>query len=149
MKRLGTVALAVAGSLTISGAAANAYASRPPVSTPGRSPALSITHTNAAAVTVSPGTSSIVRLDITNHAVEPQYVRFMHLDAVTADAAHATCDVSASGVHPAFAMADIPVGATLASGTSTSRAGWLTMNDTGVNQNACQHATLTLRFSSS
>jgi hypothetical protein len=46
-------------------------------------------------------------------------------------------------------MADVPVGATLASGTSTSRAGWLTMNDTGVNQNACQHATLTLRFSSS
>jgi hypothetical protein len=148
VKRLGTVVLAVAGSLTLSAAAANAYVSRPDASARGLSPTLSIKHTNAA-VTVSPGTSSIVRLDITNHAREPQYVRFVHLDGITTDAAHASCSVRASGVNAAFTMRDIRVSATLASGTKTSRAGSLTMNDTGVNQNACQRATLTLHFSSS
>jgi hypothetical protein len=147
LRRLGTVVLAVAGSLTVSAAVANAYVSRPAAFTGGVSPTLSIDHINTA-VRVSPGTSSIVRLDITNHATQPQYVRFVHLDGITADAAHAACSVRASGAHPAFTMRDIPVSATLASGSTTSRTGSLTMNDTGVNQNACQQATLTLRFSS-
>ena len=83
-----------------------------------------------------------------NTGTGSQFVTKVHLDSITADAGHASCDVSSSGANAAFAMADVTVGETIAAGATVSKSGSLAMNDTGVNQDSCQGATLTLTFSS-
>ncbi|HTL24276.1 MAG TPA: hypothetical protein VL281_09625 [Mycobacteriales bacterium] len=45
-------------------------------------------------------------------------------------------------------MADIPVNADIAAAGNTTRTATLQMNDTGVSQDPCQDAALTLHFSS-
>jgi hypothetical protein len=106
-----------------------------------------ITQTNTLTA-LYPNTSQAVNLDIKNTGSGSQFVNAVHLDNITADAGHATCDVSSSGANAAFAMADVTVNETLAAGATTSKSGSLAMNDTGVSQDSCQGATLTLHFSS-
>jgi hypothetical protein len=106
-----------------------------------------ITQTNTLGA-LYPSTSQAVNLDIKNTGTGSQFVNAVHLDSITADAGHASCDVSSSGANAAFTMADVAVGETLAAGATTSKSGSLAMNDTGVSQDSCQGATLTLHFSS-
>ena len=115
--------------------------------TVGTSSTALITQTNTLAA-LYPTTSQAVNLDINNTGSGSQFVNAVHLDSITADAGHSTCDVSSSGANAAFTMADVTVNATLAAGATTSKSGSLAMNDTGVSQDSCQGATLTLHFSS-
>jgi hypothetical protein len=115
--------------------------------TVGTSATALITQTNTLAA-LYPATSQPVNLDIKNTGTGSQFVDKVHLVSITADAGHASCDVSSSGANAAFTMADVTVGETLAAGATTSKSGSLAMNDTGVSQDSCQGATLTLTFSS-
>lgn len=115
--------------------------------TVGTSSSALITQTNTLAA-LYPTTSQAVNLNIKNTGSGSQFVNKVHLESITADTTHSTCDVSSSGANAAFTMADVTVGETLAAGATTSKSGSLAMNDTGVNQDSCQGATLTLTFSS-
>ena len=88
------------------------------------------------------GTAAAVSVKVTNTGSGSQHVGDVHLASIAADANHSGCDTSA------FSMSDISVNQLLASGANTTVAGSLQMNDTGVSQNACQGAALTLTFSS-
>jgi hypothetical protein len=98
------------------------------------------------------GDAALVSVLVTNGGSGSQHVGSVKLDSITTDAAHSTCDLSVSGINPAFTMADIAVTSTLTkSGTAgdhTTVSGSLQMNDTGISQNDCQGAPLTLHFSS-
>ena len=116
--------------------------------TVGTSSSALITQTNTLTALYPAAGSQAVNLDIKNTGSGSQFVNAVHLDSIAADAGHAGCDVSSSGANAAFTMADVPVNATLAAGATTSKIGSLAMNDTGVSQDSCQGATLTLTFSS-
>lgn len=98
------------------------------------------------------GAPAGVSVLVSNPGSGAQSVGSIHLASITADAGHPTCDVSWSGANAAFTMADINVAQTLTkSGTAGDHAtvlGSLQMNDTGVTQNSCQGATLTLNLTS-
>lgn len=97
-----------------------------------------------------PGTSSPVNLTIDNNSSGQQRVGTISLEKITADAGHASCSVVTTGGNPDFTMADIVVNKVFGPGTgqAVTPSGSLTMNDTGVNQDACQGATLTLTLKS-
>lgn len=97
-----------------------------------------------------PGSSSPVTLTVDNPSSGKQRVGTVSLEKVTADAGHATCSVVITGGNPDFTMADVVVNKTYApgNGQAVTPSGTLTMNDTGVNQDACQGATLTLTLKS-
>ena len=80
---------------------------------------------------------------MTNNGAGSQRVELVELASVTTDAAHSGCDLSV------FTMPDIDVTETLAAGaTSGQYTGTPTMADSGLNQNACRLAPLTLNFTS-
>jgi hypothetical protein len=72
------------------------------------------------------------------------------LTGITVDAGHSTCSVVITGGNPDFAMPAVAVNATFppGNGQAVTPKGTLTMNDTGVSQNACQGAELTLALAS-
>lgn len=98
-----------------------------------------------------PGSSSPVALTVDNPSSGKQRVGTVSLEKITADAGHSSCSVVTTGGNPDFTMADIVVNKTFPSGNNqaVTPGGTLTMNDTGVNQDACQGATLTLTLKSS
>lgn len=101
------------------------------------------------------GAAASVSIAVANPGSGSQNVGVVHLDSISTDAAHSTCDVSVTGVNPAFTMPDTaavgvltaddgaPGGTDEATATTT-----LQMNDTGVSQNSCFDAPLTLHLSS-
>ena len=93
-----------------------------------------------------PGSSSPVTLTVDNPSSGKQRVGTISLEKITADAGHATCSVVINGGNPDFTMADVVVNKTYApgNGQAVTPNGSLAMNDTGVSQDACQGATLTL-----
>lgn len=93
-----------------------------------------------------PGSSSPVTLTVDNPSSGKQRVGTISLEKITADAGHASCSVTTSGGNPDFTMADVVVNKTYApgNGQAVTPNGSLAMNDTGVSQDACQGATLTL-----
>lgn len=93
-----------------------------------------------------PGSSSPVSLTVDNPSSGKQRVGTISLEKITPDAGHASCSVVITGGNPDFTMADVVVNKTYASGNgqAVTPSGTLAMNDTGVNQDACQGATLTL-----
>jgi hypothetical protein len=93
-----------------------------------------------------PGSSSPVSLTVDNPSSGKQRVGTVSLEKITADAGHASCSVVTTGGNPDFTMADVVVNKTYApgNGQAVTPGGTLTMNDTGVSQDACQGATLTL-----
>src|SRR4051794_13725395 len=97
-----------------------------------------------------PGSSSPVTLTVDNPSSGKQRVGTISLEKITADAGHASCSAVITGGNPDFTMADVVVNQTYAPGNNqaVSPSGTLTMNDTGVNQDACQGATLTLTLKS-
>lgn len=93
-----------------------------------------------------PGSSSPVTLTVDNPSAGKQRVGTISLEKITADAGHASCSVVITGGTPDFTMADVVVNKTYATGNNQAVTpnGSLAMNDTGVSQDACQGATLTL-----
>lgn len=98
--------------------------------------------------TLYPGASSPVSFTVDNPSSGSQRVGTISLSGITVDAGHSTCGTVITGGNPDFSMPAVAVNKTFASGNgqSVTQAGTLTMNDTGVNQNACQGATLTLQL---
>ena len=97
-----------------------------------------------------PGSSSPVTLTVDNPSSGKQRVGTISLEKITADAGHASCSVVITGGNPDFTMADVVVNKTYGpgNGQAVTPSGTLAMNDTGVSQDACQGATLTLTLKS-
>jgi hypothetical protein len=101
--------------------------------------------------TLYPGTSSTVTFTVDNPSPGAQRVGTISLASITADAGHTPgCVVTTSGENPAFTMAPVAVNKVFPSGNgqSVTPTGSLVMNDTGVSQDGCQGATLTLHLTS-
>jgi hypothetical protein len=98
-----------------------------------------------------PGSSSSVSLTVDNPSSGKQRVGTVSLEKIAADAGHSGCSVVITGGNPDFTMPDVVVNKTFSPGNNqaVTPSGSLTMNDTGVNQDACQGATLTLTLKSS
>ncbi len=95
------------------------------------------------------GTGSVISFTVANPSNFNQQIANIHLVSIAPDAGHATC-ATVLGVD--FAMADVPVGVDgnigpNATAQAISETGTLNMLDSGVNQDACQGASLTLTFS--
>jgi hypothetical protein len=149
-KRRG-LALAAVGALAL---AAGAYAY---FTSTGSGTATATVGTSSAVIlkgTVTgnlyPGSSSPVTLTVDNPSSGKQRIGTVTLEKITADAGHSSCSVVISGGNPDFTMADVVVNKTFPAGNgqAVTPGGTLTMNDTGVNQDACQGATLTLTLKS-
>ena len=97
-----------------------------------------------------PGASSQVSFTVDNPSTGTQRVGTITLTGITVDAGHSTCSAVITGGNPDFTMAPVAVNATFGpgNGQAVTPKGTLTMNDTGVNQNACQGAELTLALTS-
>jgi hypothetical protein len=95
-----------------------------------------------------PGSSSPVTLTVDNPSSGAQRVGTVSLSSISVDAAHSSCSTVISGGNPDFTMAAVPVNQVFApgNGQSVSATGTLAMNETGVNQDGCQGATLTLHL---
>ena len=97
-----------------------------------------------------PGSSSPVTFTVDNPSSGKQRVGTISLQSITPDASHSECSTVITGGNPDFTMAEIVVNKVFGPGTgqAVTPNGSLTMNDTGVNQDACQGATLTLSLKS-
>jgi hypothetical protein len=106
------------------------------------------TSTGSGTATAKVGTSSAITLKGTVSG--NLYPGASSQVSFTVDAGHSTCSTTISGGNPDFSMPAVAVNATFApgNGQAVTPKGTLTMNDTGVNQNACQGAELTLALSS-
>lgn len=95
-----------------------------------------------------PGVSSPVSFTVDNPSSGSQRVGTISLSSITADAGHSTCSTVITGGNPDFTMPAVTVNHTFASGNgqTVTPTGTLTMNETGVSQDACQGATLTLHL---
>ena len=97
-----------------------------------------------------PGGSSPVTFTVDNPSSAAQRVGTITLASISVDAGHSTCSKVVGGGNPDFTMASVAVNKTYGSGNgqAVTPTGTLTMNDTGVSQDACQGATLTLNLTS-
>jgi hypothetical protein len=147
--------LSALGAVAILAIAAGAYAY---FSTSGSGTATATVGTSSALIikgTVTgnlfPGSSSPVTLTVDNPSSGQQQLGTVTLEKITADAGHSSCSVVTTGGNPDFTMPDIVVNKVFGpgNGQAVTPTGTLTMNDTGVNQDACQGATLTLALKSS
>jgi hypothetical protein len=95
-----------------------------------------------------PGTSSPVAFTVDNPSSGKQRVGTISLQSITPDASHSECSVVISGGNPDFTMAAVAANQTFGSGNgqAVTATGTLTMNETGVSQDKCQGATLTLNL---
>ncbi|HKZ12682.1 MAG TPA: hypothetical protein VJL81_02440 [Solirubrobacterales bacterium] len=95
-----------------------------------------------------PGTSSPVSFTVDNPSSGKQRVGTISLSSITVDASHSECSTVITGGNPDFTMPAVAVNATFASGNgqAVTPTGSLTMNETGVSQDKCQGATLTLHL---
>jgi hypothetical protein len=97
-----------------------------------------------------PGASQAVTFTVDNPSSGSERVGTISLTKVAADAGHSSCSTTISGEKPDFAMPAVTVNKTYGpgNGQAVTPTGTLTMNDTGVSQDACQGATLTLTLAS-
>jgi hypothetical protein len=95
-----------------------------------------------------PGSSSPVSLTVDNPSSGVQRVGTVSLASISVDSGHSTCSTTITGGNPDFTMAAVPVNQVISpgNGQSVAATGTLAMNETGVNQDACQGATLTLHL---
>jgi hypothetical protein len=95
-----------------------------------------------------PGSSSPVAFTVDNPSSGVQRVGTVTLASISADATHTECKTTITGGNPDFTMAAVPVNQVVnpGNGQSVAATGTLTMNETGVSQDACQGATLTLHL---
>ncbi len=97
-----------------------------------------------------PGTSSTVTFTVDNPSAGAELVNTIHLESITPDAGHSGCSTVITGANPDFTMPDVVANQSFPNGNgqAVTATGTLTMHETGVNQNACQGATLTLNLTS-
>jgi hypothetical protein len=97
-----------------------------------------------------PSSSSPVSFTVDNPSSGSQRVGTITLASISADAGHSTCSTVITGGNPDFTMAAVTVNHVFAAGNgqTVTPTGTLTMNETGVSQDACQGATLTLHLTS-
>lgn len=95
-----------------------------------------------------PGSSSPVTFTVDNPSTGVQRVGTVTLASISADSGHSSCSTTTSGGNPDFTMAPVPVNQVVnpGNGQSVAATGTLAMNETGVNQDGCQGATLTLHL---
>lgn len=93
------------------------------------------------------GAQASVSIKVKNEGAQAARVENVSLASITTDEAHKECDTSTGEKH-AFTMASISINKTLKPNEEVGATGSLQMNDTGVSQNACQGAPLTLHFTS-
>lgn len=95
-----------------------------------------------------PGTSSPVSFTVDNPSSGSQRVGTISLSSITVDAGHSECSTVITGGNPDFSMPAVVVNHTFGSGNgqAVTPTGTLTMNETGVSQDKCQGATLTLHL---
>ena len=96
-----------------------------------------------------PGSSSPVTFTVDNPSSGSQRVGTITLSSISVDSGHSGCSTAIGGGNPDFSMAAVTVNKVFGSGNgqSVAQSGTLAMNETGVNQDACQGATLTLNLS--
>lgn len=103
-----------------------------------------------AAVTSSlyPGASSPVTFTVDNPSSGSQRVGTITLSSITPDAGHSECSTTITGGNPDFSMPAVAVNHSFGpgNGQTVTPTGTLTMNETGVSQDKCQGATLTLHL---
>jgi len=105
-----------------------------------------VTVTGTVASGIAPGTNRAVTFTAANASASPIYVTEVQLVSVAPDVGHATCETDD------FTMADVtqnhqvPAGATV---NPLPTNGSLVYANTGVSQDACKDATLTLTLSTS
>jgi hypothetical protein len=150
-KRRTLLALAAISALAVAGAAFAYFTttgSGTATATAGNSSAMTLHGTVSS--TLYPGSSSPVSFTVDNPSAGSQRVGTITLASITVDSGHSACSTTISGGNPDFTMPDVVVNHTFApgDGQSVTPGGTLTMNDTGVNQDACQGATLTLHLTS-
>lgn len=97
-----------------------------------------------------PGAAQTVTFTVDNPSSGAQRVGTISLTKVQPDAGHSTCSTVITGENPDFTMAPVAVNKVYAPGNAqaVTPTGSLKMNDTGVSQDACQGATLTLTLAS-
>jgi hypothetical protein len=97
-----------------------------------------------------PGTASPVTFTVDNPSTGKQRVGTISLEKIVPDAGHSTCSTVISGGNPDFTMAEVAVNKVYGPGNAqaVTPTGSLTMNETGLSQDACQGATLTLTLKS-
>jgi hypothetical protein len=97
-----------------------------------------------------PGGSSPVTFTVDNPSSGAQRVGTITLASISVDASHSTCSKVIGGGNPDFTMPAVVVNKTYSpgNGQTVTPTGTLTMNDTGISQDACQGATLTLNLTS-
>jgi hypothetical protein len=95
-----------------------------------------------------PGTSSPVSFTVDNPSTGKQRVGTITLSSITVDSSHSECSTVITGGNPDFTMPAVAVNAQFGTGNgqAVTPTGTLTMNDTGVSQDKCQGATLTLHL---
>ena len=97
---------------------------------------------------VYPGTSSPVTFTVDNPSSGKQKVGTITLTSITPDVSHSECSTVITGGNPDFKMPAVAVNSTFGTGNAqaVTPTGTLTMNDTGISQDKCQGATLTLNL---
>ena len=148
--RRASVALGCVCALAVAGVALAYFTSTgsgTATATAGSSSAVTLHGTVAS--NLYPGTSSSVSFTVDNPSAGSQRVGTLSLTSITVDAAPSTCSTAISGGNPDFTMPAVTVNHTFGSGNgqSVTPTGTLTMNETGLNQDPCQGATLTLHLS--
>lgn len=95
-----------------------------------------------------PGSSSPVSFTVDNPSSGSQRIGTITLSSISVDSGHSGCSTTIGGGNPDFTMPAVTVNKVFGSGNgqSVTPGGTLTMNETGVNQDACQGATLTLNL---
>jgi hypothetical protein len=113
--------------------------------------ASSVTLHGAVATSLFPGSSATVTFTVDNPSLGAEFVNTIHLASITPDAGHSGCSTVITGGNPDFTMADVTANQSFppGNGQAVTATGTLTMHETGVNQDACQGATLTLNLTSS
>lgn len=98
-----------------------------------------------------PGASSTVTFTVDNPSPGSEFINKIHLASIAPDAGHSECSTTITGANPDFTMPDVTVSQSFptGSGQAVTPTGTLTMHETGVSQDACQGATLTLSLTSS
>jgi hypothetical protein len=136
----------IAAAITFSAVGAWAY-----FTTTGSGTATGSTGTSSALVlhgtvasTLYPGTSSTVNFTVDNPNAGHQFVSTIHLAGVATDASHSSCVVADYTMPDVTASQDVATG----NGIAITATGTITMANTGVSQDACKNAPLTLSLTS-
>jgi hypothetical protein len=110
---------------------------------------LVVTGTPDATALTPGGPGSVISFTVQNPSNFNQKISSIHLASITPDGVHGSC---ATVLGTDFSMGNVGVGAggniaPNAAAQALTETGTLNMLDSGISQNACQGATLTLTFS--